>query len=76
VKTVLGTLEYTLARRVAGDDDAIRGAKLPSNARLVEDWDGRTMALFESEWSLRLAGEWNPGLTFAPYGAGDLAAVS
>jgi peptide chain release factor 3 len=76
VKTVLSSLVYSLARRVAGDAAAIASAKLPSNARLVEDWDGRIMALFESEWSLRLAAEWNPGLTFEPFGARDLVAAA
>jgi peptide chain release factor 3 len=76
VKTVLSSLVYSLARRVAGDAAAIASAKLPSNARLVEDWDGRIMALFESEWSLRLAAEWNTGLTFEPFGARDLVAAA
>jgi len=40
---------------------------LPSNAKLVEDWEGRPIALFESEWSVRLAQEWNPSLLFLPY---------
>ena len=44
---------------------ASRSAQLPSNAKLVEDWDGRPAALFESEWSVRLAREWNPQLQLA-----------
>ena len=50
-------------------------AQLPSNARLVEDWDGAALALFESEWSMRLAAEWNPRLTFEPFGTRGLAAA-
>lgn len=73
VKTSLEPLPYALARRVAGEADAIAAAQLPSNAKLVEDWDGRPMALFESEWSLKLAAEWNPTLAFEPFGARDLA---
>ncbi|MFN2461077.1 MAG: peptide chain release factor 3 [Candidatus Velthaea sp.] len=73
VKTVFTTLPYGLARRVSGDAAAIAGATLPSNAKLVEDWDGRPLALFESEWSLRLAQEWNGGLTFEPFGTRELA---
>ena len=46
--------------------DAAR-AQLPSNAKLVEDWEGHPVALFESEWSVRLAQEWNPSLEFLPY---------
>jgi peptide chain release factor 3 len=64
VKTVFTSLPYGVARRVIGDDDPIKRAQLPSNAKLVEDWDGRPIALFESEWSLRLAEEWNPKLRF------------
>jgi peptide chain release factor 3 len=69
VKTVFSRSPYTLARRVEGDSDAASGAQMPSNAKLVEDWEGRPVALFESEWSVRLAQEWNPGLIFAPFTA-------
>ncbi len=67
VKTVFSRLPYALARRVEGDPDVAARAQLPSNAKLVEDWEGRPVALFESEWSVRLAQEWNPGLVFAPF---------
>jgi peptide chain release factor 3 len=76
VKTAMTTLPLTLARRVGGDADAIAAAQLPSNARLVEDWDGAPLALFESEWSMRLAAEWNPRLTFEPFAARGLAPVA
>jgi peptide chain release factor 3 len=65
VKTVFTSLPYSVARRVIGNPEVIARAQLPSNAKLVEDWDGRAVALFESEWSLRLAEEWNPKLRFA-----------
>jgi peptide subunit release factor RF-3 len=71
VKTVFQTLPYALARRVAGE--ALASATMPSNARLVEDWDGEPVALFESPWSIDLAKQWNPGLAFEPFGARDLA---
>ena len=67
VKTHLSTLPLSLALRVGGDPDAASRAQLPSNAKLVEDWEGRPIALFESEWSVRLAQEWNPSLSFLPY---------
>jgi peptide chain release factor 3 len=76
VKTQMTTLPFALARHVAGDADAIAAAQLPSNARLVEDWDGAPLALFESEWSMRLAAEWNPKLTFEAFGARGLAAAA
>ncbi len=71
VKTVFQTLPYSTARRVAGE--SLAAATMPSNARLVEDWDGNPLALFESPWSVDLAKQWNPGLTFAPFGAEALA---
>ncbi len=67
VKTVFSRLPYALARRVEGDPDVAARAQMPSNAKLVEDWEGRPVALFESEWSVRLAQEWNPNLVFAPF---------
>src|ERR1700733_3884818 len=73
VKTQMTNLPFTLARNVSGESEAITGAQLPSNARLVEDWDGAPLALFESEWSMRRAGEWNPRLTFEPFAARGLA---
>jgi peptide chain release factor 3 len=72
VKTQMTNLPFTLARNVSGESEAIAGAQLPSNARLVEDWDGAPLALFESEWSMRLAAEWNPRLTFEPFGTRGL----
>jgi peptide chain release factor 3 len=68
VKTQFASLPYGLARRVAGEADAVAGATWPSNAKLVVDWDGRPIALFESDWSMRLAQEWNAGLEFRPFG--------
>jgi peptide chain release factor 3 len=69
VRTVFSGLPYSLARHVGGDAAALKSAKLPSNALLVEDWDGRPAALFESLWSLRLAEEWNPQLEFLRFSA-------
>jgi peptide chain release factor 3 len=71
VKTVLTGLPFGLARRMHGDGELVRRAQMPSNAKLVEDWDGRPVALFESEWSLRLAEEWNPKLRFVEFTAID-----
>ena len=76
MKTIFTTLPYGLARRVIGEPAAIASATLPSNAKLVEDWDGKPLALFESEWSLRLGAEWNAGLVFEPFAARDLPVES
>jgi len=69
VKTQFSALPYTLARHVTGTSEAFAAAKWPSNAKLVLDSESRAVALFESEWSLRLAAEWNPGLRFAEFGS-------
>ena len=62
VRTHLAPLPYTLARRVDADQAALKSAHWPSSATLLEDWDGRPVALFENEWGVRLAEEWNPAL--------------
>jgi peptide chain release factor 3 len=64
VKTQFSGMPFALARRVAGDP---AGAAWPNSAKLVEDAAGTLVALFESEWSLRLAEEWNAGLRFLPF---------
>ena len=69
VKTLFSTLPFSLARHVKGEREHLAQAQMPSNARLVEDWEGRPAALFESEWSVRLAQEWNPQLSFVPFSA-------
>ncbi len=71
VKTEFYRLPYALARRVAGDAAAIAAATWPSNAKLALDGAGMPVALFESDWSLRLAQEWNPGLRFEPFEASE-----
>jgi peptide chain release factor 3 len=75
-KTVFDRLALSLARRVRGDSADISSAQIPSNARLVEDWDGHPVALFESEWSLRLAQEWNPKLEFVAFSSDTKEVVS
>ena len=62
------------ARAASGPFDRLRTGSRGHVARncrrtrkLVEDWEGHPMALFESEWSVRLAQEWNPALTLLPY---------
>jgi peptide chain release factor 3 len=67
VKTEFYRLPFGLARRVAGDAASIAGATWPSNAKLVADVAGTPVALFESEWSMRLAQEWNATLRFETF---------
>ena len=67
VKTEFYRMPFSQARRVDGAAAALGSSTWPSNAKLVEDSDGRPVALFESEWSMRLAQEWNPNLQFASF---------
>jgi peptide chain release factor 3 len=67
VRTEWISLPFRLTRRVVGSVEAIRQAQLPSAARIVEDALRTPFALFESDWSVRLAEEWNPALRFAPF---------
>jgi peptide chain release factor 3 len=67
VKSEFFRLPFSLARRVTGDPAAVAAATWPSNAKLVEDVAGKPVALFESEWSVRLAEEWNAGLRFEEF---------
>ncbi len=76
VKTVFASLPYSVARRVAGDAEAVKSAQMPTNGKIVEDWDGNAIALFESQWSLRLAEEWNPKLRFTETNAAAARAMS
>ncbi|HYL26832.1 MAG TPA: peptide chain release factor 3 [Candidatus Nitrosotalea sp.] len=69
VETRFEGLPYTLALHVEGEPSELASAHLPSNAKLVEDWAGRPVILFESEWSVRLAQEWNPQLRLRPFSA-------
>ena len=64
VKTEFLTLPYSFMRWIHALDDALTSARWPSNARLLEDWEGRPVAVFESDWSLNLAREWNEQLVF------------
>jgi peptide chain release factor 3 len=73
VRTAIAAQPYTLAMRVDAERAALDAAHLPSNARLVRDWEGRAVALFESEWSLKLAREWNPAFAFVPFGTDGVA---
>jgi peptide chain release factor 3 len=67
VKTEMTTLPFGTARRTIAEPSVVASASFPSNARLVEDWDGAPVVLFESEWSIRLAQEWNPALRFEEF---------
>jgi len=69
VETQLTRLPYTTALLVEGDPAALAAATWPSSAKLVEDAAGTLVALFESEWSLRLAQEWNATLRFQAFAA-------
>ncbi|MBV8602177.1 MAG: peptide chain release factor 3 [Candidatus Eremiobacteraeota bacterium] len=67
VRTEWSPLPYRFVRRIVGARDAVAQAQLPSAARVVEDAGGAPVALFESDWSQRLAEEWNPSLRFVEF---------
>ncbi len=67
VKTVLTPLPYTLICRVSGSREALSSATIPSNTKLVETQTGDVLLLLESEWSVKLASDWNPHLSFSPF---------
>ena len=67
VKTILMPLPYTLLYCVEGTQEVLRRATLPTNARLVERRDGTPLVLFETEWSVKLAEQWNADLHFVRY---------
>jgi peptide chain release factor 3 len=69
VKTQMTRLPFSAARRILGEPAALAAPSLPASAKFVEDWAGSPIALFESEWSVRLAEEWNPGLRFVEFGS-------
>jgi peptide chain release factor 3 len=72
VETRFTSLPYTLARRVVGEAETIARASWPSSAKLVEDFEGVPLVFFESEWSVRLAEEWNPQIRLVDPGEVDL----
>ncbi len=74
VKTEFFRLPFSIGRRVSGDATAVGAATWPSSARLVEDEAGSPIALFESDWGVRLAEEWNPTLRFEPFEASERVA--
>jgi len=65
VKTAFAYLPFSLARRVAGDREAIARAQFPTNAKLLETGTA-SRSVFESEWSVRLAAN-GTRLTFEPF---------
>jgi peptide chain release factor 3 len=69
VRTEWSRLPFAFARRVAAAREAVAQAQMPSASRIVESAEGSPVALFESDWSLRLAEEWNPALQFTAFDA-------
>ncbi|MHB8140476.1 MAG: peptide chain release factor 3 [Vulcanimicrobiaceae bacterium] len=67
VRVQMTTLAYGLALHVAGEAESAMHAQLPSSAKLVEDWAGAAVVLFENEWSVKLAREWNSTLQFVEF---------
>jgi len=64
VDTILERLPYTSARWLAGPAGEIDALLRLSALRAMEDQEGRPIALFEGDWSLRYAQEKYPSITF------------
>jgi peptide chain release factor 3 len=64
VDAILERLPYTLARWLEGSPEDIANLLRMSAVRAAEDRDGRPVALFEAEWSLRFAQEKYPNVVF------------
>ncbi len=75
VQAEFSRLPFSLARKVVGTPAALAAATWPTSARLLTDIAGDPVALFESDWSVRLAQEWNPALRFEPFEASEQVAA-
>lgn len=64
VDAILERLPYTLARWLEGSPEDINNLLRLSALRAAEDREGRPVALFEAEWSLRFAQEKYPNVEF------------
>ncbi|TAM61780.1 peptide chain release factor 3 [bacterium] len=62
--SIMETLPYEEARWVLGSAEDVSAARLPTGARLVEDRQGRPLALFSAPWAIDIARERNPALQF------------
>jgi peptide chain release factor 3 len=64
VDTIMERLPYTIARWLEGPAEEINALLRLSALRAMEDKEGRPVALFEAEWSLRFAQEKYPNIQF------------
>ncbi len=64
VDTILERLPHTCARWLAGPPEEIDALLRLSALKAMEDRDGRPVALFEGDWSLRYAEEKYPSIRF------------
>ena len=58
-----------IARWIEAEPEALKGIRWYQGARLVEDTDGRPVALFDGDWSLNYMTENNPRLRFVDIAA-------
>ena len=64
VRIALSPLPYTIARWVAGSDEALKRLMSGELAELVEDRDGNPMVLIRDEWAERHLRERHEGVEF------------
>lgn len=62
VETIVEKLPYTMARWLEGPPEEVDALLQLSAVRAMEDREGRPVALFEGEWSLRYAREKYPNI--------------
>lgn len=72
VEVILSPLQFVAARWIAGAPEDIENIVLYSGTRLVVDFDGLPVVLFQSEWHINALQEKNPKLTLNPVAQGDV----
>jgi peptide chain release factor 3 len=74
VQTIMNRLSHTMARWVAGPDEAIDDMHVPSGCRKLVDVDGKTTILFNSIYDLNFCKNQNPKLEFLETSDGGVIA--
>ena len=60
-------LPYQYIRRIDGDDVNPAGLNITSDTKWVQDFRGKNLLIFTSEWNIRWALEKNPGLSLSDF---------
>ena len=60
-------LPYQYIRWIDGDDVNPAGLNITSDTKWVQDFRGKNLLIFTSEWNIRWALEKNPGLSLSDF---------